>query len=115
MLPHLSCTTSHSSRRRWRAHCERFAREAAKAWVDRPTALAWADQVIKPFIAAERAAQVADGTSRYLLFQDNLDSQKQPDYLNALKAALPTHPHAHTHTHTAPTTHPRNTLTQTPL
>ena len=34
---------------------------------------------------AERAAGVAEVDTRYLLFQDNLDSQKQPEYLNVLK------------------------------
>ena len=32
-----------------------------KAWVDRPTAEAWAKQVWKPFIDVERAAGVAGG------------------------------------------------------
>ena len=57
----------------------------AKAWVDRPLALEWAEDVIKPFIEAERKAGVAGSSTRYLLFQDNLDSQKQPDYINFLK------------------------------
>ena len=52
-----------------------------KAWVDRPLALEWAADVIKPFIQAERKAGVADASTRYLLFQDNLDAQKQPDYM----------------------------------
>ena len=56
-----------------------------KAWVDRPLAMEWAEDVIKPFIQAERKAGVADEASRYLLFQDNLDSQKQPDYIKFLK------------------------------
>ena len=34
---------------------------------------------------AERRAGVASSNTRYLLFQDNLDSQKQPDYINLLK------------------------------
>ena len=38
-----------------------------------------------PFIAAERKAGVANTTTNYLLFQDNLDSQKQPDYIQMLK------------------------------
>eukprot|EP00966_Prymnesium_polylepis_P102476 2373862-Prymnesium_polylepis.1 len=45
----------------------------------------WAEDVIKPFIQAERNAGVADSTSRYLLFQDNLDAQKQPDYVSYLR------------------------------
>ena len=56
------------------------------AWVDRPLAMEWAEDVIKPFIEAERKAGVASATSRYLLFQDNLDSQKQPAYLEFLKS-----------------------------
>ena len=56
----------------------------AKAWVDRPLALEWAEDVIKPFIEAERKAGVADASTRYLLFQDNLDSQKQQDYIDFL-------------------------------
>ena len=57
-----------------------------KAWVDRPTAVEWAEKVIQPFIQAERLAGVASLSSRYILFQDNLDSQKQPKYLNHLKS-----------------------------
>ena len=56
-----------------------------KAWVDRPLALEWAQDVVKPFIESERRAGVADDNTRYLLFQDNLDSQKQPDYIKFLK------------------------------
>ena len=56
-----------------------------KAWVDRPLALEWAEDVIKPFIKAERKAGVADASTRYLLFHDNLDSQKQPDYIEFLR------------------------------
>ena len=56
-----------------------------KAWVDRPVAVEWAEDVIKPFMEAERKAGVADASSRYLLFQDNLDSQKQPGYINKLR------------------------------
>jgi hypothetical protein len=36
-------------------------------------------------IKAERKAGVANSSTRYLLFQDNLDSQKQPDYIECLK------------------------------
>jgi hypothetical protein len=56
-----------------------------KAWVDRPKAMEWAEEVVKPFIESERKAGVADATTRYLLFQDNLDAQKQPDYIDFLK------------------------------
>jgi hypothetical protein len=56
------------------------------AWVDRPTALDWVDKVIVPFMAAQRAAGVADESTRYLLFQDNLDAQKEQTYIDALKA-----------------------------
>ena len=56
-----------------------------KAWVDRPVACEWAEDVINPFIQAEREAGVATTDSRYLLFQDNLDAQKQPQYLDYLK------------------------------
>ena len=45
----------------------------------------WAQDVIKPFIEAERKEGVADSSSRYLLFQDNLDAQKQPDYIQYLR------------------------------
>ena len=56
-----------------------------KAWVDRPVAVEWAQDVIAPFVEAERKAGVANSSTRYLLFQDNLDSQKQPDYIECLK------------------------------
>ena len=56
-----------------------------KAWVDRPTAVRWAMQVWKPFILSEIAAGVAGAEDRYLLFQDNLDSQLQPTYLDYLR------------------------------
>ena len=42
--------------------------------------------MIKPFIEAKRKAGVADATTRYLLFEDNLDAQKQLDYINYVKA-----------------------------
>ena len=57
-----------------------------KAWVDRPVAKEWVEDVIGPFIESERKAGVAASNTRYLLFQDNLDSQKQPDYINMLKS-----------------------------
>ena len=56
-----------------------------KAWVDRRVALEWAEQVITPFIEAERKAGVANMDTRYLLFEDNLDAQKQPEYIDYLK------------------------------
>ena len=56
-----------------------------KAWVDRPLALEWAEDVVKPFVEAERKAGVANASTSYLLFQDNLDSQKQPDYIEFLR------------------------------
>ena len=56
-----------------------------KAWVDRPLAVEWVEDGIKPFIEAERRAGVAMRWTRYLLFQDNLDSQKQPEYIDLLK------------------------------
>ena len=46
----------------------------------------WAEDVIKPFIESERKAGVATADTRYLLFQDNLDSQKQPAYVDFLKS-----------------------------
>ena len=55
------------------------------AWVDRPLAKEWVEDVIQPFIEAERKAGVASAATRYLLFQDNLDAQKQPDYVELLK------------------------------
>ena len=55
-------------------------------WMDRPVAVEWVEKVIKPFIEPERKAGVADESTHYLLFQDNLDAQKQPAYIDALKA-----------------------------
>ena len=55
------------------------------AWVDRLVALDWVDKVMKPFVEAERAAGVADESTRYLLFEDNLDAQKTPEYIEALR------------------------------
>ena len=54
-------------------------------WVDRPVAREWVEDVVQPFVEAERKAGVATANTRYLLFQDNLDSQKQPDYIAMLK------------------------------
>jgi hypothetical protein len=58
----------------------------AKAWVDRPVAKEWVEDVIGPFIEAERKAGVASTDTQYVLFQDNLDSQKQPEYISLLKS-----------------------------
>ena len=44
--------------------------------------------MIKPFIEAERKAGVAGADTRYLLFQDNLDAQKQPEYIDYLKVRI---------------------------
>ena len=49
----------------------------AKAWVDRPVAKEWVEDVIKLFMDAERKAGVASVDMRYLLLQVNLNSQKQ--------------------------------------
>lgn len=57
-----------------------------KAWVDRPTAMQWVEKVIKPFMNAERKAGVVHSSYRYVLFEDNLDAQKQPEYIAALAA-----------------------------
>ena len=40
---------------------------------------------MKPFIDAEKKAGVCGANDRYLLFQDNLDAQKQPEYLDYLR------------------------------
>ena len=56
-----------------------------KSWVDRPLAVERVADVIKPFLEAERRAGVVMRWTRYLLFQDNLDSQKQPEYIDLLK------------------------------
>ena len=55
------------------------------AWVDTTIALEWAEDVVKPFIEAERKAGVATDETRYLLFQDNLNAQKAPEYIKYLK------------------------------
>lgn len=54
--------------------------------MDRPTALDWVGKVIKPLVNADRKAGVANDDTRYLLIQDNLDSQCQPAYLDELRA-----------------------------
>ena len=67
-----------------------------KAWVDRPTAVAWAKQSWKKLIEADKAAGVADETSRYLMFQDNLDAQRpdrNPEYTDYLKDDCQTDSH----------------------
>ena len=51
-----------------------------KAWCDRPIALEWAKLVFKKVIDADSAAGVCESEDSYLLIQDNLDSQKQPEY-----------------------------------
>ena len=56
-----------------------------KAWVDRPIAVEWVEDVMIPFIKAERKAGIMTDNTRYMLFQDNLDAQKQPAYLDLLK------------------------------
>ena len=58
-----------------------------KAWVDRPTAVAWVQKVWKKVIAADKAAGVADESSRYLMIEDNLDAQdasRNPSYIESL-------------------------------
>ena len=47
--------------------------------------MAWVRQVMQPFMDSEHNAGVANDAQRYLLIQDNLDSQKQPDYIDLLK------------------------------
>ena len=56
-----------------------------KAWCDRPIAVEWAKLVFKKVIKADIAAGVCDSEDAYLLIQDNLDAQKQPEYLDELK------------------------------
>ena len=58
-----------------------------KAWVDRPIAVELVHRCWKKLVAADRAAGVADDSSRYLLIQDNLDAQdasRNPPYITAL-------------------------------
>ena len=64
-----------------------------KAWVDRPAAIQWAKDGLKPVIEADIAAGVSDASSRYLLWQDNLDAQCQPEYLNVLSTECQTDDH----------------------
>jgi hypothetical protein len=56
-----------------------------KAWVDRPTAEAWAVDSFSSVIAADKAAGVINDGDEYLLLQDNLDAQLQPNYIRKLK------------------------------
>ena len=64
-----------------------------KAWVDRPTSVAWAKTSFKKVIEANIAAGVCDEQARHLLLQDNLDSQKQPEYLDVLSTNCRTDDH----------------------
>lgn len=64
-----------------------------KAWVDRPVAVKWAKESFKKLIDADIAAGVCDDKDRYLIFQDNLDSQKQPEYLDSLSNLCRTDDH----------------------
>jgi hypothetical protein len=56
-----------------------------KAWLDRPTALKWVQSAWDTLVAADEAAGVLRDGDKYLLLQDNLDAQLQPDYIAALK------------------------------
>ena len=62
----------------------------------------WVEKVIKPFMAAQLNAGVADESTRYLLFEDNLAAQKEQKYIDALKACgvddhkAPPAPHSRT-------------------
>jgi hypothetical protein len=56
-----------------------------KAWVDRPVARDWVSKVIKPLVEADRKAGVGGENSRYLLIQEHLDAQCQPEYLETLR------------------------------
>ena len=58
-----------------------------KAWADRPTSVDFVNKCYAKMIAADKAAGVADETSRYLMIADNLDSQdatRNPPYIAAL-------------------------------
>ena len=58
-----------------------------KAWADRPTSIDWVNKCFAKMIEADKAAGVADETSRYLMIADNLDSQdatRNPPYITAL-------------------------------
>jgi hypothetical protein len=67
-----------------------------KAWVDRPTACQWAEEGYKQMVDADVAAGVADDSTRYLMFQDNLDAQdasRNPAYTNYLRDQCRTDDH----------------------
>ena len=67
-----------------------------KAWVDRPVALEWARASWKKMVEADVAAGVADASTRYLLYQDNLDAQRpdrNPEYTAVLKDECHTDSH----------------------
>ena len=58
-----------------------------KAWADRPTTVACVEKCYSKVIQADRAAGVADDSSRYLMIADNLDAQdaqRNPPYIAAL-------------------------------
>ena len=67
-----------------------------KAWVDRPTACDWAKKSWKKMVEADVAAGVADESTRYLLFEDNLDAQckdRNPAYTDYLEKECRTDDH----------------------
>ena len=67
-----------------------------KAWVDRPVALAWAKACWQKMIEADVTAGVANASTRYLLFQDNLDAQRpdrNPEYTKLLSEQCNTDSH----------------------
>ena len=67
-----------------------------KAWVDRPIAREWAELSWKKMIDADIAAGVADESTRYLKFQDNLDAQcphRNPAYTDYLRDECQTDVH----------------------
>ena len=67
-----------------------------KAWVDRPTSIAWAKQCFKKMIDADIAAGVANASTRYMLIQDNLDAQlksRNPEYIKYLATECQTDDH----------------------
>lgn len=60
-----------------------------KAWADRPTSVDWVKKGFSQVIEADKAAGVADESTRYLMIADNLDSQdasRNPPYITALDA-----------------------------
>ena len=62
-----------------------------KAWVDRPIAIEWVETCFAKVIDADKAAGVADDSTRYLMIQDNLDAQdakRNPPYIVALDKCL---------------------------